>query len=147
MHWTRERDCSDAPPSGKRVDSLAEASLRMKMKQYASFEQFSGDQTPKARAVLRALRSFVAKAAPGLVESVKWGNGCWLRDAVPICYAHVEPDHVQFGFFYGASLDDPQALLHGAGKYVRHIKLRKPTDLQATALRALLKQALAKTPA
>jgi hypothetical protein len=115
----------------------------MKMKKYPSFDEFYRDQSPKTRAVLRALRSFVATAAPKLVESVKWGNGCWLLAGAPVCYAHVEPDHVQFGFFDGARLEDPQQLLQGSAKYVRHIKLRKAADLDATAFKALLKQAVA----
>jgi hypothetical protein len=115
----------------------------MKMKQYPSFEEFYRDQNPKTRAILRALRSFVEKAAPKLVETVKWGNGCWLLGGAPVCFAHVEPDHVQFGFFHGARLEDPLALLQGKAQYVRHIKLRKPADLNATAFKALLKQATA----
>jgi hypothetical protein len=119
----------------------------MKMKQYPSFEDFYRDQSPKTRAVLRALRKFVKTAAPRLVEAVKWGNGCWLLAESPICFAHVEPDHVQFGFFYGARLLDPQELLQGSAKYVRHVKLRKPSDLDASALKAFLKDAMARTPA
>jgi hypothetical protein len=48
---------------------------------------------------------------------------------------------MQFGFFRGASLKDPKALLQGKGAYVRHIKLRKPSNLDEKAFRALLKQA------
>jgi hypothetical protein len=119
----------------------------MKMKSYPSFDDFYRDQSPKTRAVLRALRKFVKAAAPRLVESVKWGNGCWLDDESPICFAHVEPDHVQFGFFYGARLEDPRAVLQGSAKYVRHVKLRKPSELEPAVLKALLKQAIAETPA
>src|SRR5271154_1533647 len=32
--------------------------------------------------------------------------------------------HVNVGFFYGASLDDPAGLLEGDGKRMRHVKLR-----------------------
>ena len=117
------------------------------MKRYASFDEFQRDQAPKTRTILRALRSFVAGAAPRLVETVKWGNGCWLLDETPVCFAHVEPDHVQFGFFHGARLKDPQRLLQGSAQYVRHIKLRQPSDLDATAFKALLKQATAKPAA
>jgi hypothetical protein len=117
----------------------------MKMKQYPSFDEFYRDQSPKTRATLRALRKFVKGAAPRLVESVKWGNGCWLLDDAPIAFAHIEPDHVQFGFFHGAGLKDPKELLQGSAKYVRHIKLRKPADLDAAAFKALLKQAIVAT--
>lgn len=114
----------------------------MKMKRYPSFAAFQADQAAGAQAVLRALRRFAKRTAPALTESVKWGNGCWLLDGAPVCYAHVEPDHVQFGFFSGARLDDPLRLLHGAGKHVRHVKLRSAKDLDARAFAALLAQAL-----
>jgi hypothetical protein len=113
----------------------------MKMKRYATFDEFYADQTPKNRSILRGLRKLVKRTAPALEESVKWGNGCWIQGKAPVCYAHVEPDHLQFGFFAGASLEDPKGLLVGKGQYVRHIKLRKPADIQERAFAALLKQA------
>lgn len=32
--------------------------------------------------------------------------------------------HANVGFFFGAMLNDPQGLLQGAGKRMRHVKLR-----------------------
>jgi hypothetical protein len=113
----------------------------MKMKKYESFDAHMADQTPKNQAVLRALRKFVKRVAPQLEESVKWTNGCWLNGKEPVAYAHVEPDHVQFGLFRGAELKDPKKLLVGSGKYVRHIKVRKPSEIDEAAFGALLRQA------
>jgi len=48
---------------------------------------------------------------------------------------------VQFGFFRGASLDDPRGLLEGSAQYVRHIKVRKVKDIDEAAFGALLRQA------
>ena len=48
----------------------------MKMKRYATFEEYFADQAPKSRSIIRVLRRFVAREAPQLEESVKWGNGC-----------------------------------------------------------------------
>jgi len=56
----------------------------MKMKKYASFQDYLDDQPAKNRAIIRALRRFVKRAQPGLMESVKWGNGCWLKGKVPV---------------------------------------------------------------
>jgi len=41
--------------------------------------------------------------------------------------------HVNVGFFHGAMLDDPAGLLEGAGKRMRHVKLRwgEPVDVAA----------------
>jgi len=113
-----------------------------KMKAYATFALYLAGQSPRNRAVLRALRAFVKGAAPGLEESVKWGNGCWLKDGSPVAYVYSDEDHVQFGFLRGASLRDPKGLLQGKGRYVRHVKVRKVADIDAAAFRALLRQAV-----
>ncbi|MGE0816785.1 MAG: DUF1801 domain-containing protein [Vicinamibacterales bacterium] len=43
--------------------------------------------------------------------------------------------HVNVGFFQGVALDDPDGLLQGAGKYMRHVKVHpdRPVDEQALA--------------
>jgi hypothetical protein len=112
------------------------------MKAYASFDLYLADQSPANQRILRALRGFVRRAAPKLEESVKWGNGCWVKGGAPVSYAYSAEDHVQFGFFRGAALSDPRGLLEGKGQYVRHVKLRRPADLDEKALGALLRQAL-----
>jgi len=114
----------------------------MKMKTYANFDLYQADQASKNRGVIRALRTFVGEVAPKLQESVKWGNGCWLQEKVPVAYVYSAPDHVQFGFFRGATLKDPKRLLIGKGQYVRHIKVRVPAEIDEKAFGALLRQAV-----
>jgi hypothetical protein len=70
-------------------------------------------------------------------------DGCpvvCLGDA-PFGYVNVFTSHVNVGFFHGAALPDPARLLQGAGKRMRHVKLRpgKPTD--AAALSKLIEAA------
>lgn len=113
----------------------------MKMKRYASFDEYLADQSPRNQTIIRALRRFVKRAAPKLEESVKWGNGCWLNENDPVSYVYASEDHVQFGFFGGSALDDPKGLLEGEGKFVRHIKLRKTSDMDERTFKALLRQA------
>lgn len=115
-----------------------------KMKAYASFDAYLADQTPKNQTVIRALRRFVKRSEPELSESVKWGNGCWIGAAGPVAYVYSDPAYVQFGFFRGSTLKDPLALLEGKGQYVRHIKVRRPADIDAVAFGALLRQAAGK---
>lgn len=112
------------------------------MKKYASFDAYLQDQGPRNRAIIRALRRFVRSVAPGLTETVKWGNGCWVGRKDPVAYVYSDRGYVQFGFFRGASLKDPQGLLEGKGAYVRHIKVRAPSDIDARAFGALLRQAV-----
>lgn len=110
-------------------------------KAYATFDLYLADQRPKNRTVIRALRAFVGRVAPDLEESVKWGNGCWLKGNAPVAYVYSAPDHVQFGFFRGSALSDPKGLLEGEGQYVRHVKVRKAADIDAKTFGALLRQA------
>jgi hypothetical protein len=113
----------------------------MKMKAYASFDQYLAGQAPRNQDVIRALRKFVKRVAPQLQESVKWGNGCWVEGKIPVAYVYSAPDHVQFGFFGGSALKDPSGLLKGEGKFVRHIKVRKRSDIDEKEFGTLLRQA------
>ncbi|MFY9341508.1 MAG: DUF1801 domain-containing protein [Planctomycetota bacterium] len=116
-----------------------------KMKAYASFDFYLKDQPKQNQVVIRALRRFVQRVAPDLVEAVKWGNGCWLKDGKPVAYVYAAAEYTQFGFMYGAQLDDPRGLLDGEAAYVRHIKVRKPKDIDEPAFSALLRQAVARS--
>jgi len=114
----------------------------MKMKTYATFDEYLKDQHPKNQVIIRALRRFVKRAEPGLSEAVKWGNGCWLGNKGPVAYVYSAKDYVQFGFFHGACLKDPKGLLEGNGQYVRHTKVHAPSEIDEQAFAALLKQAV-----
>ncbi len=49
-------------------------------------------------------------------------------------YVNAFTAHVNVGFFRGAELADPAQLLEGTGKYMRHVKLRPESDVDAEAL-------------
>ena len=53
-------------------------------------------------------------------------------------YVNAFRAHVNVGFFRGAEIDDPERLLEGTGKFMRHVKLRPGHNLNATALRKLV---------
>ena len=49
---------------------------------------------------------------------------------------------VSIGFMHGTSLPDPEDLLKGSGKNLRHVKLKSPEDVARPALRNLLEAEL-----
>lgn len=57
---------------------------------------------------------------------------------VPFGYVNVFSSHVNVGFFQGAALPDPAHLLQGAGKRMRHVKLRPGTPTNAAAISSLI---------
>jgi hypothetical protein len=70
-------------------------------------------------------------------------DGCpvaCLGDA-PFGYVNVFTSHVNVGFFQGAALPDPAHLLEGAGKFMRHVKLRPGTGVNAVMLTTLIDDA------
>ena len=66
--------------------------------------------------------------------------GACLGD-VPFGYVNVFTSHVNVGFFQGATLPDPARLLQGAGKFMRHVKLRPGTAIDDASLRRLIEAA------
>jgi hypothetical protein len=70
-------------------------------------------------------------------------DGCpvaCLGDA-PFGYVNVFKSHVNVGFFHGAALPDPARLLQGTGKFMRHVKLRPGTPIDAASVRKLIEKA------
>ena len=67
-------------------------------------------------------------------------DGCptaCVEDAA-FAYVNAFKDHVNVGFFHGAALDDPAALLEGSGKRMRHVKLRWGEPVNAPAMNKLI---------
>jgi hypothetical protein len=73
------------------------------------------------------------------IVSILYGPTHRMKDG--ICYIGVIKDHVNLGFLRGSELADPQRILEGTGKQMRHIKIRNMSDLQRPAIRAYLQEA------
>ncbi len=58
-------------------------------------------------------------------------------------YVGVYRAHANVGLYHGAELEDPQGLLEGTGKRMRHVKLRPGVEVDGAALSALIREAYA----
>src|SRR5256886_1777776 len=56
-------------------------------------------------------------------------------------YVNAFKAHVNVGFFRGAEIADPNCLLEGTGKFMRHVKLRPERHVDPTALMKLIETA------
>ena len=61
-------------------------------------------------------------------------------------YLMTASDHINFGFYYGADLDDPAKLLGGEGKLLRHIRIDEPTQLEDPRIKELIIRAASYLP-
>jgi len=68
------------------------------------------------------------------------GQGCWLNDKTPKVYCHTKEEYIELGFYGGSSLKDPNGLLEGKGKFVRHVKIHTLKDIDEAACTQLILQ-------
>jgi hypothetical protein len=92
------------------------------------------------------LRRVMKQAMPEARETlyagqnhIGYGFGSGMR--ARICYICPMRDYVRLGFMYGAVLPDPDGLLLGEGKRLRHIKVRSMADARNASIVALIEAA------
>jgi hypothetical protein len=88
------------------------------------------------------LRGVIRRVAPALLETMKWGNPCYVgRENV--CYLAAYAGRVNLGFFRGAELAARPGLLEGTGKGLRHVKVRDAKRARDPSIRAIVREAVA----
>jgi len=93
------------------------------------------------REVAQGLRQLMRKTVPSVRESVNPWKMPTFESNGPMCFFTIGKSHVTFGFLRATSLPDPEKLLEGTGKNLRHVKLRSPEDLRNPALKKLIQAA------
>lgn len=58
-----------------------------------------------------------------------------------VCLVVLYRDHVNLMFMRGVDMKDPRGLLEGAGKAMRHVKMRTAADMKRPGVRDLIRQA------
>ena len=96
-----------------------------------------------------ALRDLVLEEAPDAIESLSRGyavaigfsfTGKPLKDG--FCHIVTCGSHVNLGFNRGTSLPDPNRVLIGTGKAMRHITIHDERELEAPFIRRYLRAAI-----
>jgi hypothetical protein len=95
-----------------------------------------------------ALREVVLEEAPDASESIYqvytvaiwFGFSGKMKDM--FCYIATTAGHVNLGFPRGTSLPDPNRVLEGEGKTMRHIKFRSQHDVERPFLRRYIRAAM-----
>lgn len=116
---------------------------------HGSFDDAISGSSSQMKIIARALRELILDVYPDVVE-VPWpkqrivGYGVGPKKmSEHFCYIGVHRNHVNLGFYYGAELSDPEGLLEGTGKKLRHIKVRDDEAVGQPALRRLVQLSLA----
>ena len=94
------------------------------------------------REISQGLRELVRGALPEVRERLNPWHIYSFAGRQDFCYLAVSSQHVSLGFIKGTSLRDPGQLLEGTGRNLRHVKFRRPEDLDRTGLRELVAEAM-----
>ena len=89
-------------------------------------------------AIALAWFTHIRDCGADVVELLHDGYATACIENVPFAYVAAFTKHVNVGFFMGAFLPDPQGLLEGTGKRMRHVKLRPGTEIDGDALLELI---------
>jgi hypothetical protein len=105
---------------------------------------------PRVTSIALALRDIVLEEAPEAIESLVNGyavaigfsfTGKPLKDG--FCHVVTYANHVNLGFNRGAQLADPDGVLEGSCKSIRHLRIRNHDDLDRPLVRRFLRAAIA----
>lgn len=111
-------------------------------------QKIIAEATPPLQVLLIETRQLILTVYP-LVTEVPWvrqktiGYGIGPKKmSQHFCWIALYKQYLNLGFNYGTSLPDPQGLLEGNGKLLRHVPIRQLADLQQPGLVILLEAAL-----
>jgi hypothetical protein len=117
----------------------------------ADVDRLLSEHPPELAAIERALRVTIRSAVPDAVEHVDFGNkliafgrSMKMRGLLFAIIAH--KDWVNLQLADGAELPDPDGLVEGSGKRIRHVKIRTVEAATSPAVVALIEAQLAARP-
>ncbi|MDZ4744400.1 MAG: DUF1801 domain-containing protein [bacterium] len=93
------------------------------------------------REVVTTIRSLVRASSPEVEESIKWSQPVYEHNG-PVCYVKAFSDHVNFGFWRGTELDDPENLLVGDLTKMRHVRIGHVNDIKRDTFERYVRQAV-----
>ena len=103
-------------------------------------EAWLADQPKTLRPILEGARDLLDNGLPGARQAIKWGYPTWVGNGNIAAILDYD-SHVNLQFFQGARLADPQGLLQGTGKGMRHVRIEHAKDLKTPGTKAIVRSA------
>ena len=116
---------------------------------FGTFEDLLDITEPDLHPIARRLREIIIDVDPNFIEVVRLGDRAATFGVGPKKmsegYTYILPykNWVNLGFYMGAILADPERLMEGTGKKLRHVKIRSLEDAEQPAIRSLIAEAVA----
>ncbi len=111
---------------------------------FGTFEELLEMGSEELRPIMIQLRELIIDIDPDSTEVVRLGDRAATFGVGPKKmsegYAYIMPHKkwINLGFYKGATLPDPEGLMEGTGKSLRHVKIRSIDLGSSPAIRDLL---------
>jgi hypothetical protein len=117
----------------------------------ADVDRLLAEHSAELQAIERALRATIRTAFPDAIEQVDFANkliafgrSMKIRGLLFAIIAH--KTHVNLQLADGANLQDPDGLIEGTGKRIRHVKIRSVEAASSAGVVAIVHAQLAARP-
>ena len=115
---------------------------------HPDFEKILSDKPLPMHFLYRNIRQLVLHACPTCNELLYHTHALSsvysLSDKLKHAFCHIPvySNHINLGFNFGADLEDPDGILSGSGKKIRHVSIRESSDLSHPGISRLLADAV-----
>lgn len=99
---------------------------------------YINEATDEQKTIMLAVRKLLHECIPNLREEFKWSRPVFGTNK-DFAYLKSSKNHVTLGFYNAEKLNDPNNLLEGTGKDMRHIKLKSKADIDTKLLKEWFK--------
>lgn len=107
----------------------------MKIEMNEQITQYINAANNEQKEIMTSVRSILHQHVKDVKEEFKWSRPVFKTTDI-FAYLQSNKNHVNLGFYKDLDkLEDPNGLLEGTGKNMRHIKLKSVSDIDPELLR------------
>lgn len=111
------------------------------MSKRANVDEYLEKYNPQMSEIALKLRNLILEMFPDMNEAIKWKNLVYKKKGY-VCAILIHKAHINLEFWRGTELQDPENLLEGTGKKLRHVKIKSESDIDAEYIKKLIEESI-----
>ena len=108
------------------------------MKENKKVTEYINKTSTEQGGILNSLRQLIHETISGTTEDIKWGIPVFIKTKI-FTYLRSTKNHVALGLYNIDRINDPNGLLEGTGKNMKHLKINKAEDIDEGLIKEWLK--------
>ncbi len=111
------------------------------MAERVNINEYLDKYNPEMGKIAMKLRSLILEMFPDMNEVIKWKNLVYENNG-HVCAILIHKAHINLEFMRGTEIKDPENLLEGTGKKMRHIKIKEESDIDSEYIKNLIEESI-----